>query len=320
MGSWIVNETRRAILIGAGVTALVALAASRADAAETLTVPLSSKGEPAALDAALVMGSIHVVAGPAGQVVVDVVDRGEDEDDDGDADVDADVDLDPDRGVVAGRARDKDRDRDEDRDRDDDRDEDADGRYAGMKRLPNRSVDLVAEEEGNRVRVRSGSPGRPVHLRIAVPAGSSVRLSTVNGGGLEVEGIQGELELHNTNGPIRVRGARGPVTANTVNGDVEVVFTAGAATAPMAFSTLNGDVDITLPPGIQANLRLHTDHGEIYSDFDVDLSTEAPRVEQRSGGRYRVALAKELRGKIGAGGPELFLKTFNGDIVLRRAE
>jgi DUF4097 and DUF4098 domain-containing protein YvlB len=189
-----------------------------------------------------------------------------------------------------------------------------------MRRIPNPSVDLVAEEEGNRVRVRSRSLGRPVHLRIAVPAGSSVRLSTVNGGGLEIDGVTGELELHNTNGPIQVRGARGPVTANTVNGDVEVVFTGGAATAAMAFSTLNGDVDLTLPAGIQANLRLHTDHGEIYSDFDVDLAPEAPRVEQGARGRYRVSLAKELRGKIGAGGPELFLKTFNGDIVLRRAD
>jgi DUF4097 and DUF4098 domain-containing protein YvlB len=114
---------------------------------------------------------------------------------------------------------------------------------------------------------------------------------------------------------------RGPVTANTVNGDVEVVFSPGAAIGgPMAFSTLNGDVDLTLPTGIDVNLRLRTEQGDIYSDFDVELTTSPAQVERDGSQRkYRLTIAKELVGKIGAGGPELFLKSFNGDIVLRQS-
>ena len=169
--------------------------------------------------------------------------------------------------------------------------------------------------------MRSSGIPRHLRLRVQVPAGSSLRLSTVSGGAIDVEGITGELELHNTNGPIRARGVRGPVTANTVNGDVEVAFAPGAAIGgPMAFSTLNGDVDLTLPTGINVNLRLRTEQGDIYSDFDVELTTEPARIE-RDGTqkKYRLTIAKELVGKIGAGGPELFLKSFNGDIVLRQA-
>ena len=134
-------------------------------------------------------------------------------------------------------------------------------------------------------------------------------------------GITGELELHNTNGPIRARGVRGPVTANTVNGDVEVVFAPGAVIGgPMAFSTLNGDVDLTLPdedrrqppPAHRAGrhllrLRRRAHH-----------RARAHRARRARQNKYRITIAKELVGKIGAGGPELFLKSFNGDIVLRQ--
>ena len=88
----------------------------------------------------------------------------------------------------------------------------------------------------------------------------------------------------------------------------------------MAFSTLNGDIDLSLPRDAKLDVRLRSDNGEIYSDFDVALSAKAPEVEtDRSKGKYRVSVAKELTGKIGGGGQEIYLKTFNGDIVLRAA-
>jgi hypothetical protein len=275
--------------------ALTALGAAPAAAeAQRLTVPLSNPGRPASVDVGLVMGSIHVVAGRAGEVVIETQGSSDDDCDD--------------CGPVAGKAKDK-------------PSKEQRGLDAGLRRIPYDAVDLTAEEDGNQVTVRSGGIPRQLELRVVVPPGSSLRLSTVNSGELDVEGITGEIELHNTNGPIRARGVRGPVTANTVNGDVEIEFAPGTTIGgPMAFSTLNGDVDVTLPPGVDADLRVRTEHGEIYSDFDVELTPEPAQVERDgSRGRYRLTVAKELHGRIGGGGHELFLKSFNGDIVLRRA-
>ena len=56
-----------------------------------------------------------------------------------------------------------------------------------------------------------------------------------------------------------------------------------------------------------------------WTDFDVELTSSPAKVEQDGTRKYRLTVAKELVGKIGAGGPELFLKSFNGDIVLRQA-
>lgn len=293
------DRTRRAVvLLLALVAILVAAPAGAAgDDAPQLVVPLSNPGRPATVDVGLVLGSIRVVAGNAGEVVIEAQRGSEDDDEDCE-----------DCGPVAGKAKDK---------------QAKEGKTleGGLRKITNASIDLSAEEEDNKVTVRSSGIPRHLTIRVQVPAASSLRLSTVSGGSIDVEGITGELELHNTNGPIRARSVRGPVTANTVNGDVEVAFAPGAALGgPMAFSTLNGDVDLTLPTGINVNLRLRTEQGDIYSDFDVELSTEPARVE-RDGTqkKYRLTIAKELVGKIGAGGPELFLKSFNGDIVLRQS-
>jgi hypothetical protein len=284
------NSQRLQMLIAAAALCGAPLLA----APERLTVPLSDAAKPAKLEVSLVMGSIEVVAGKGGQVVIDATAGRGDE---------RDHVHDP-RPAIAGRAGDK----------------PAKGR-SNLRRIPNDSYELSAEERANRVVVVTDSWARSITLRIEVPAESSVVLSTVNDGELMVAGLGGELELHNTNGGITVRDARGPVSANTVNGDITIAFGRAMAAAPMAFSTLNGDVDLTLPAEAKFDVRLKSENGDIYSDFDIELTHKAPKVEEERGkGRYRVSITKELAGRIGGGGPEIFLKTFNGDIVLRRRD
>jgi len=263
-----------------------------AAAPSRLTVPLSDPAKPATLEVSLVMGSVHVVAGKAGEVVLEASAA---RDDQGQDDAMA--------PAIAGRTSDR-----------------ADREHPHMHKIPNATLDLTADEDHNRVRVSTSSFMHALDLEIQVPPESSLKLSTVNDGDIEVAGVGGDLDLHNTNGDIRVEDARGPVTATTVNGDVKVVFSGQMAAAPMAFSTLNGDVDLTLPPTAKANVRLRSDNGDIYSDFDVALSPAPAKIEQdQAKGKYRVSIAKELTGTIAGGGPELFLKTFNGDILLRKA-
>ena len=159
----------------------------------------------------------------------------------------------------------------------------------------------------------AGEPGE--HYAIQVNNRTGQRILAV----VSVDGVNGELELHNTNGPISVRNVTGPVSATTVNGDLEVELAGDVARRAMAFSTLNGDVVLTLPPAASFDVRMRSDNGEIYSDFDIELVRRPAEVERDSGKKaYRVKLSKELTGRIGAGGSELHLRTFNGDLVLRR--
>lgn len=276
----------RKISIGLALLALLIAPAAFAagPAPQRLTVPLTDPARPAHVEVGLVMGSVTVVGGAVKEVTIEASAR-------------------EDEGEEAEELR-----------------ETKPGR-AGMKRIPNTSFGLEAEEKDNKVEIGSNSWAQAVDLRITVPAGSSLELSTVNDGDLVVEGVEGELALHNTNGEIRVTGAKGPVSAATVNGDVNVAFRSDSAiAAPMAFSTLNGDIEVTLPAKLNASFRMSTTNGEIYSDFDI--ATEnlvGPTESSREKGRYRIVVERAVAGRIGSGGPELLLKTFNGDIVLRRS-
>lgn len=265
-----------------GLATLALLSGSAALAAESIRVPLSDPARPAQVEVSLVSGGIRVVAGGAGEVVVEAVpaDEGRPQ---------------PPEPPAPGRA--------------------------GMRRIPNTGFGLEAEEQDNRVEIGSSSWAQAIDLQITVPAASSLDLSTVNGGEIAVEGVTGELALHNTNGGIRVTGARGPVSASTVNGGVRVAFASDSKiAAPMAFSTLNGDIEVTLPAKLAASFRLSTTNGEIYSDFDIETENLTGPVESsREKGRYRIVIERAVAGRIGGGGPELLLKTFNGDIVLKRA-
>ena len=189
----------------------------------------------------------------------------------------------------------------------------------GMRRLPNRSLGLAVEEQGNVVKVSMGGPPRKGSLHLLVPRKATLSLGTVNDGDISVRGIDGELELQNVNGSITALDVAGTVVAHTTNGEVKVTLTRLDPRAAMAFSTLNGDVDVTMPADLRATLRMRSDNGEIYSDFDVQLGAPEAKVSQgRSGGRYRLEVEREVRGTVGGGGPEIQLRTFNGDIVLRR--
>ena len=90
----------------------------------------------------------------------------------------------------------------------------------------------------------------------------------------------------------------------------------------MSFSTMNGDVDVTLPPDVKARVKLKSDNGEIYSDFDVHPETNpnSPNLAETHGkdGRYRVQFDKVTYGSINGGGPEMQFTTFNGKIYLRK--
>ncbi len=194
-------------------------------------------------------------------------------------------------------------------------------RENGMRRLNSNSVSIQAEESNNRVTVH-GDANKKADLMIKIPQNEvTLKLTTINNGNINVSNASGELEITNVNGYIKLNNVSGSVVANTVNGKVEVTFKTIDPKAPMAFSTLNGNVDVTFPASLKANVKLKSDRGEIYTDFDVVTEQRKPNVT-RSGSSGMVSLKIEdwVYGKIAGGGPEIMMKNMNGNIYIRRAK
>jgi hypothetical protein len=193
---------------------------------------------------------------------------------------------------------------------------------SGLRRIP-QTAGYRISEEANRVRVSSDSPHRSVSFEIEVPSRTNLKLSTVNGGEIVIENVDGDIDVNNTNGGIALNNVAGSVNAGTTNGSVRATLTRVTAQREMAFTSLNGAVDVTLPALTKANLRLRSDNGDIYSDFEMQLAASAaPTVQdsRSSNGRYRINRNRSIVGAINGGGPEFELRTFNSNVYVRKGK
>lgn len=266
---------------------LITASISRAQGANEFTVPLSDPAKRGKLKAHLNYGSITVNGTQRKDVLVRYV-SAEEEDEKG---------------------------RNHNRRNGDD---DTDSRD-GLKRLGGGGMDLEVTENNNEVNVKSNSWNHKINLEIEIPVGMDVQLHTYNGGDLMVSNVQGELSLSNYNGEITALNISGSVVASTYNGEIKATFDKVAEGTPMSYSTFNGDIDLTFPASVKATLKMKTEQGEIFTGFDVKLTSSGPvPMKDSKAGVYKVVVDDWKRGEINGGGPDITMKNYNGDIVIRK--
>ena len=194
----------------------------------------------------------------------------------------------------------------------------------GMRRILGSSgTGLEVEEEDNVMEIDVSSMKQTVDLTLQVPFNTSMEIGSYNNGEVLIENITGEIEANNYNGKITLKGISGSVVAHTYNGDVIVSFTKIDPDKPMSFSTWNGDVDVTFPAMVKANVKMKSEMGDVYSDFDIQLAEAPQKVvedERKEGGGYKISFEKAIVGSINGGGPEYQFKNYHGDIFIRKAK
>jgi hypothetical protein len=177
-----------------------------------------------------------------------------------------------------------------------------------------RDADLV------KIEIESGVDGVKVHTRY--PQGQGVEVAveyrvhvpyrvlltgveTVNGS-VVVRGVEGGGELHSVNGNVEVLDSAGRFSARTTNGNLRLELRRLPDGDPMALETVNGSVLLALPPDAGADLDVHSMNGDFHSDLPVETPSSLS--------------ARTLHGRLGAGGAEVLLRTINGGIrvVLER--
>lgn len=271
--------------------AVLITGALRADGGENdkISVPLSDPSRPAFVKVGLINGSITVKGYSGKEILVETSGRQDNEEEE-------------DNGEDESAAKRK-----------------------GLHRIPNTSGGLSVEEDNNEVTIGTGIMGasRTVDLIIEVPTSTSMKLSTINDGDITVSNVKGDIEASNTNGSIKLTGISGSAVADALNGEISVVFAALDTKKSMSFSSLNGDIDLTFPADVRASLKMKTEQGEIYSDFDMKIGSSNARVEDntRGGrGKYKVSIDKMMTASINGGGADILVKNFNGSIYIRKGK
>src|SRR5580704_2918263 len=138
-----------------------------------------------------------------------------------------------------------------------------------------------------------------VHVPYRVLLGS---IGTVNGSVL-VRGVDGGGDLRSVNGNVEVLNSAGRFSAKTTNGDLRLELHEVLDGAPMNLETVNGSVVLGLPCNAQANLKVLSMNGEFHSELPVTSTVGEPA-------------ARAFRGKLGTGGGEISVRTINGGVRL----
>lgn len=189
----------------------------------------------------------------------------------------------------------------------------------GLRRLNLPPRGLEVTEDGNVITVRLSAAAHNGRLVLTVPTDTSLQLLSSNGG-IDVDGVQGEIDVTSHNGAITATNVSGTVVADTHNGSIKVTFNRIDAGKPLAFTSYNGPIDVTLPADFKANLKLKASQGEIYTDFDVKLMPGESITQPNNSpdGRYRVRPSNLINGTINGGGTDATFTTYNGKILIRK--
>lgn len=189
----------------------------------------------------------------------------------------------------------------------------------GLKRISAGTIDLEASENNNVVKVESSSWNKKTNVIVEVPVGFDVKASSYNDGDIVISNIEGEVEITTYNGEVTAENISGSVVASTYNGEVKISFNKVKEGVPMSFSTYNGDVDLTVPAATKATFKMKTQSGEILSAFDMNLVKSGPVQKKETGSNtYKVTVDEWVKGEINGGGPEISMRNYNGDIIIRK--
>lgn len=132
---------------------------------------------------------------------------------------------------------------------------------------------------------------------------AKVELET-SGGNIHVDRAGGEADLSTSGGDIVIKSVQGRLTASTSGGNVKATIE-GALKGDCKLTTSGGEVEVSVDKAAAFDLRAHTSGGE------VDATGITIAIEK--GGLRKSSLA----GKVNGGGPELYLGSSGGDIVVR---
>jgi DUF4097 and DUF4098 domain-containing protein YvlB len=141
----------------------------------------------------------------------------------------------------------------------------------------------------------------------------------VNKSHISVNGTAGDYTISNVNGPIEMTDVEGSGTVHTVNGGVKVLY-ARNPTGATSFKSVNGSLDISFRSGLNADVRMKTMNGGLYTDFDVSALPIAASPGENRNGKFVWSSRRMTGVRIGGGGPELQFETLNGDVMVRNRE
>ena len=136
-----------------------------------------------------------------------------------------------------------------------------------------------------------------------IDVGGTLSVQTGDGS-VTLEDAEGDLDVNTGDGSVSVSGKLGALRLHTSDGSITLRADRGTTMKDdWSLSTGDGGVAIYLPPDFAAEVDAHTGDGSVRSELDIASDGESSR--------------RSLKGKLGAGGKVLKIRTGDGSIRLK---
>jgi len=177
---------------------------------------------------------------------------------------------------------------------------------------------IQVDTASDRVSIRTEYPNRtnnftdddrdnPASVEYTLMVPRIARLDKVEliNGGLDINGVTGEVRASCINGRLKATGLQGRVKLATINGHLDAAF-ATLGNSSVDLSSVNGGLELTLPSDAKAEIEASTVHGGIQNDFGLHVVNH----------QY---VGHSLDGQLGGGGARIHLSNVNGRIAVHHA-
>lgn len=161
-----------------------------------------------------------------------------------------------------------------------------------------------------------------VDFTVKVPYQTSLKVSTINEGDIEVKEVRGNtMNVSNINGHLAMENIEGATIANTINGNITANYVKSPSEASN-YKTINGNITVTFPDNLSADISMKTMNGEYYTNFPnvSRIASKIEKNEDHSGNRTVYKVDKSTGIRIGNGDVALNFQTLNGDIYIKESE
>lgn len=154
-----------------------------------------------------------------------------------------------------------------------------------------------------------------MNFRVKVPYGINLAVSTINDGDIDVDKVSGGLYADNINGSIKLTQISGATNVSSINGDIDLEYERNPS-LPCRYYALNGDINIHVKKGLGASVSFESFNGNFYTNVEAieSLPVALEKRPKKDGVEYKI---NGNRYKVGAGGVNLDIETFNGNAYLK---
>ena len=158
-----------------------------------------------------------------------------------------------------------------------------------------------------------------LNYKVKIPHHLNITLSTINNGNIKVNNVKGSVKVNNINGSIALTKMTGAVDAHTINGNLDVDYTANP-TKDSRYYSLNGDINANFKTGLAAQVSFESFNGDFFTNID-EVEMMPTRIKKTNSKKKGKGIKYKVGGKskmqIRNGKTHLDFETFNGNAYIK---